>query len=268
MLWTASTQVRTSTPTHSHEVFELVICWSDVGVLRLQDREVSFRAGRTILIGPNVPHRYVLPDGATADLRILCMTLHDVATCLSPGQCATVDFMRTLGVRHADWEAESLDLRALVGLIPDGYGIHDRALLQTAWAAIALILARMARDLDVPADMSGLRHKKRVGAVRAWIDDHLDDELGLDAMADRFGMSRSLLSREFRRHTGKSLVEYRNLRRIECSAASLAAGRSSVAQAAYASGFATMSQFHRQFKAVYGLTPAAFRRRVLDPARA
>ena len=82
-------------------------------------------------------------------------------------------------------------------------------------------------------------------------------------MGTQFGLSRSVLTREFRRHTGKSFIDYCNGRRIEKAAAILAAGKESVTQAALESGFANLSHFHRQIKAMYGLTPAAFRRQIL-----
>ena len=52
--------------------------------------------------------------------------------------------------------------------------------------------------------------------------------------------------------------------RLRRAAGLLASGDLSVAEAAFAAGFANLSHFHRQFKSAYGLTPAAFRRKIRD----
>jgi AraC family transcriptional activator of mar-sox-rob regulon len=79
-------------------------------------------------------------------------------------------------------------------------------------------------------------------------------------------MSRSLLIREFKRHTGSSIVMYCNKRRTEKAARLLAGRTHSVTQIAFLCGYSNLSHFHRQFKERYGLTPGAFRSQVENSA--
>jgi AraC family transcriptional activator of mar-sox-rob regulon len=72
------------------------------------------------------------------------------------------------------------------------------------------------------------------------------------------------LTKEFRHYTGKSFVDYCNARRVQRAAMILVTRPESVTQVAFDSGFSNLSHFHRQFKAHFGLTPAAFRHKVVD----
>ncbi len=77
-------------------------------------------------------------------------------------------------------------------------------------------------------------------------------------------MSRSLFTREFRRHTGMSFVEHCNTRRVEKAALLLSTTVLNITEVAFGSGFSNLSHFHRQFNANYGLTPRAFRRKMTE----
>ena len=106
-------------------------------------------------------------------------------------------------------------------------------------------------------------HLSRVSPRRLceWLLNHLPEEINLDDIASTFALSRSLLTRSFRRHTGTSIVEYLNTRRLERAAVLLtSAADESIARAAMDCGFSNLSHFHRCFKSAYGLTPAEFRR--------
>lgn len=260
MLWAANATIDESTPWHTHGIFELILCRSSGGKLQLEDREIAFLGERTILITPNVRHCYVLRGGEATDLKVVCLTPPDMAVFLSPATIAGLRAAKTAGVTYLDASGASFSTLDISALIPDGYGLQSSGELRLAWSAIGLLLARICQSIDEPLDGTSQRRRARFQEVRAWIDSHLDSEIDLDTLASIFGVSRSLLSREFRRYSGQSVVEYFNFRRVERSAQRLADGLGTVAEIARASGFRNLSHFHHQFKAVYGLTPAAFRR--------
>ncbi|MFT4174363.1 MAG: AraC family transcriptional regulator, partial [Rhodocyclaceae bacterium] len=106
------------------------------------------------------------------------------------------------------------------------------------------------------------RYQGHVIRLQAWLGARLTDAVSLDEAAAHVGLSRSLLTREFRRHTGHSIVAWCNLQRIERAATRLAASDEAITDVALACGFANLSHFHHLFKAHYGLAPAAFRRMV------
>jgi AraC-like DNA-binding protein len=269
MLWSASALIEDSSPWHAHEVFEFILCAeSAAGLLELPHQSIAFQPGRSILIPPGLRHRYVFQPGERAGIKLVCMTQQDVATFLSPAQAALLQGQVLLEVSFADHGARRAELALLSQLIRDGFGISDSSELPVIWGAIGLLLALHVRANALPGAPNWQRYRAKIDQVRDWLETQLEQPLMLDRVAEHFGLSRSLLTREFRRHTGKSLIDYCNHRRLEKAAVLLASSQGSIAQSALDCGFANLSHFHRQFKSVYGLTPAAFRLKVAPPAMA
>lgn len=264
MLWTLITRLEQSSEWHAHAVFELVLCRSDVGCIEVERGEVALKRGRAILIAPEARHRYRLDPGEATEVKVVCLPPPDIAAFLSPAVAASLDAVRPAGITYADAYGPSARVMDTSVLIEPGLGTQRGDALKLAWGAIGLLLSWLCERPDAAT----VRSADRFQPVREWIDSHIDQDLCLDALAARFGMSRSLLSRGFRRHTGQSVVEYCNARRLERSARLLVASDEAVADIARISGYPNLSHYHRQFKAFYGLTPAAFRRLASGDARA
>lgn len=263
MLWSARARIADSTGWHAHEVFEFILCAADCsGRLELADKTLGFRPGRSILIPPGLRHRYQFGVGEAASIKLVCLTSQDVTTFLSPALAITMQQALSSACTHADHGDQLHHLAGLSALIRDGFGIGDDNERHIVWGAIGLLLAMHDQARDQPEDASWQRYHRRMAQVRDWLEQNLEHSINLDQVAAHFGLSRSLLTREFRRHTGKSFIDYCNHRRIEKAAVLLASDQVSISQAAFDSGFANLSHFHRQFKAVFGLTPAAFRLKI------
>ncbi|WP_170149713.1 AraC family transcriptional regulator [Rhodoplanes roseus] len=263
MLWGMSVELVEPTEWHAHEIVEFILCGAGGGRLESGAGRFGFVADRTILVPPGVEHRYVVTSDEPARLKLACLTAEDIGAHIAPSQAALLGTLCTEGVTAADHDADSIGL--LAGLIPNGISnggtTHEQ---QIGFGALGLLIALHAKARGVVAsDPIWQRYNDRIRGVTTWIDAHPVAPLGLQELAARFGMSRTLLTREFRRHTGTSVVAYVTTRRLEQAAMALATGAGDVTAVAYASGFANLSHFHRCFKAAYGLTPAAFRRKVI-----
>lgn len=263
MLWSMTTNAEESSPWHGHDILEWVFCRAGSGRLETEGQIIELRPGRTFFIAPGTPHRFAFQTGEKADLKFLCLNSQDMATYLSPAQLALLEGVIAARVSYTDHEKNLPHVRSLSNLIPDGFNITDARELALAWGAVGMLVALHAQGEDAPDDYSWRRYRQKIEDIKGWIDTKLGGCISLDEAGAQFGLSRSVLTREFRRHTGKSFIDYCNGRRIEKAAAILAAGKESVTQAALESGFSNLSHFHRQFKSMYGLTPAAFRRQIL-----
>ncbi len=102
----------------------------------------------------------------------------------------------------------------------------------------------------------------------AWIRAHaLNDEVRLAEAAGACGLSAGHLSRLFHRSTGLTFQEYVRRFRLEKACELLVSSDHSVTRIAFDSGFQSISQFHRSFRAVYGERPMEYRRRQESVAR-
>ncbi len=261
MLWSMEISPTASTDWHTHGVHEFVYCVDGRGLLETSQGSVVLAPGWSFLVPAGEAHRFVFMPGEAARIRVVCLDAAETATYLSPAQSALLAELRTTVPSMADHAGERETLEQLLDYILAGAGAVAQD-VQVRWSSVGLLLALHGKARQVPSGQLWQRHHARMLTVRNWLDQHLDQNIKLEALASNFGLSRSLLTREFKRHVGYSVVDYCNLRRAERAAQILVSGNLSVTQAAYEAGFTNISHFHRQFKAVFGMTPAGFRRQV------
>jgi len=102
-----------------------------------------------------------------------------------------------------------------------------------------------------------------VGVVRdaiAYLEDHLDQDLGWESLAVRAGLSPFHFHRAFRSLTGEPVKTYLRLRRMDKAAHQLAFTRRRILDLAFESGFQSQAAFSRAFFQAYGRSPGEFRR--------
>lgn len=87
-----------------------------------------------------------------------------------------------------------------------------------------------------------------------------EEDISLEKVADRVGMSYSYFSRTFKLSMGISPNTYIVARRIERAKELLGSSNSSIADIALQVGFASQSHFTTMFRRLTGMTPKIFRR--------
>lgn len=107
-----------------------------------------------------------------------------------------------------------------------------------------------------PLHLTMPRHP-RLQIMAATIAENPADDTDLDSWADRLGLSRRSITRHFRNETGMSLVEWRQVARLQKGMEMLTAGVS-VTTAAIELGYDSVSSFIALFRRVLGTTPAKF----------
>ena len=269
MFWSLKAQISATASVHSHDIAELVLCYGDGGYLRSKAHNIDFKAGRTLLIPPGVQHQVVVTDKMQTEIKIFCMSLTDMKLFLSPAQMISVQQLFSMGISIADAAEPSSNLLSLGDQVSEGINQPASSTQQLNWSLVSLILALHSSRYRLETSQLHLSNRKnkyqqKMQQVASWIENHLQENLGLDQAAAEFGLSRSLFSREFHRHTGMSFVEHCNTRRVEKAARVLSSTDLNITDVAFGSGFSNLSHFHRQFKANYGLTPGAFRRKMME----
>lgn len=98
-----------------------------------------------------------------------------------------------------------------------------------------------------------------VNKVILFINDEIEADLTVEDIASDFNISTSHLSRIFREHTGVTLVEYLNIRKVEECQYFLRHTNKGIAEISDLFHFCNQSYFTRVFKKYTGLTPKQFR---------
>lgn len=98
-----------------------------------------------------------------------------------------------------------------------------------------------------------------VNKVILFINDEIETNLTVEDIANNFSISTSHLSRIFREHTGVTLVEYLNIRKVEECQYFLRHTNKGISDISNSFHFCNQSYFTRIFKKYTGLTPKQFR---------
>jgi AraC family transcriptional regulator len=100
--------------------------------------------------------------------------------------------------------------------------------------------------------------KQKLRQVTDYIEQHLEDDLGLVELATLVQMSPSYFSSLFKKATGLAPHQYVIQQRIERAKQLILQGELSIAEIAYRLGFTHQSHLSRHFKRLVGVTPKAF----------
>lgn len=98
-----------------------------------------------------------------------------------------------------------------------------------------------------------------LSALQRWLPDHLDDDLGVEALAARAGMSTRSFSRAFRRETGTTPAAFVEELRVEAARRLLETTDLTVAAVATRVGVRHPETLHRAFRRRVGTTPDRYR---------
>ncbi|WP_082673035.1 helix-turn-helix domain-containing protein [Paenibacillus senegalimassiliensis] len=99
--------------------------------------------------------------------------------------------------------------------------------------------------------------------VRQYLDKHFTEPISIQQLAEMLPISRSLLSKLFRKREQKSLQEYLNEKRLEAAMKGLQDTQATIQEIAVGSGFMDELNLIRMFKKQTRMTPSEFRRKMI-----
>lgn len=113
---------------------------------------------------------------------------------------------------------------------------------------------------------SGKRNTDGIALVKAYVDEHLEGDLSLDAAAGRVYLSPKYLSKLFKEETGMTYTDYVTGRRMKRAEELLLQENVTIEQIAGMCGYGNSAYFIKKFKEIYGVTPNHYRRQQQEEA--
>lgn len=107
---------------------------------------------------------------------------------------------------------------------------------------------------------------RRVSGAIGWIKEHFAEPMQIEALASRVHMSPSALHHHFRAATSMSPIQYQKRLRLQEARRLLLTGAPSADSVAYEVGYASASQFSREYARLFGQPPRRDTERVRDAA--
>lgn len=116
---------------------------------------------------------------------------------------------------------------------------------------------------DQPYDHSP-PHNQKIKSIISFIDNGLEHPLSLDAISAHFNINKYYLCRFFKEHTGMSIVDYINRKRILAAEKLITLNQHPITHIALMVGFNSLTHFERTFKRLSGIPPRKFRHNILQ----
>ncbi|MDM9379245.1 AraC family transcriptional regulator [Chlorogloeopsis sp. ULAP01] len=126
--------------------------------------------------------------------------------------------------------------------------------------AVHLLRHYSAKQHCIQEYAAGLPKYKLRQAVE-YINEHLAEDLSLDAIASQVGMSRYYFAHLFKQSMGVSVHQYVIRQRVEYAKQLLLHSNLNVTEVAFQAGFANPSHLSHHFKRLVGVTPKIFLRK-------
>ncbi|ULL17477.1 response regulator [Paenibacillus sp. H1-7] len=151
--------------------------------------------------------------------------------------------IKRLNVRDVFAFSDTLDLR-------------DVAADDEAWIRFQASLVQLL--LDLKAKRKG-KLKDPVEEAKLYIENHLNEEVSLEEVADRIGLNPSYFSQLFKQSTQETFVQYRTRRRMEKAKKLLAQPQYRITDISGEVGYADHPHFTKTFKKYIGVLPSEYR---------
>ncbi|MEO7211756.1 AraC family transcriptional regulator [Mucilaginibacter sp.] len=262
------------TPWHYHPEYELVLVTESTGKRFIGDNIKSFSPGDLALIGPNVPHLYRNDPPyyqPQSGLRASSIVIHFLASSIGD------DFLALPACRK---------IRELLSKSAMGLDIKGKANTMVAEQMHQLLelkgVPRLLKLLDILNTLAETKDKRhisnqlvkgendreseRLNKVFEYVMKNFLSEISITDVAGLVHMAENSFSRYFSQRTRKTFSAFVNEIRLSHSSRLLADTDKSVSEICFASGFNNLSNFNRQFKSLYGLSPLAYRNQYIVKA--
>ncbi len=249
---------------HTHDYYEFYFFLEGGVSLQIKQEIYPLHFGDIMLIPPGTAHRLVIHDRSIRYRRFVfwislayCESLHAISE----------DY--TYLMRKASEEKvyvfpndrisfntiQNKILRLLEEIHEEHFG--QKAQIPLCVNDLILHLNRTVYEQESPGNRisDGSLYEK----LTAYIEEHIDEELSLDALADIFYVSKYHIAHIFKDNLGISIHQYIMKKRLSlCKEALL--GSDSITQVYSSFGFGDYSSFYRAFKKEYGVSPNDYRK--------
>ncbi len=258
---------------HFHSEYQLFIVLKGTGTRVVGDHVHPFKSGDLVLTGPDLPHvwrsdpEYFESDGGLMTEGIVIYFPEDFfpAQFLNKIEMVAIRQLLARSALGIAYDSATVErIKPLMAALPEKKDFDG--ILQLFTILKILSSSRDYSLLANPGYSNSLRESdtERMNTVHAYVLKHFRERISLEEVAALASMTPSSFSRYFKTHANKTFSEFLTGIRIGYSCKLLMEKKISVSQACYDSGFNTLSNFNRQFKALVQMTPLEYRNRVAE----
>ncbi len=251
-------------PYHMHNKYEITWIKEGQGTRIVGDNVSFFKKGDVLVLGPFLPHQWQ------------SSSINDKERALSVSLFFKTDFPS----KDFWQEKDAQDMQKVLAQSTKGLRLNGELKKDIAKKMRQLLNLRggkgMLRILDmlqyiadsgeyeILASEGYICRKNldtgRIAKITNYIFENLGQKISLQSLGDMVNLHPNSLSREFKKATGFSIVDYINKVRIGKATRLLTESSKPVIDICYECGFQNLSHFNRYFKKIKNTTPSIYRK--------
>lgn len=253
---------------HYHEFCKLLLLLSGRGGYVVDGQRYLLQPGDVVLIGSRSAHRPELEDDSAYE-RIIIYIDPDFLQQSSTDDC---DLLQLFSARHGHVlrlrENERRKVFALAQALEKELSGSEYGRVILSNGALLRLLVEIGRSQRQEGALNPnpvTPNDYRVVEWMQYLDRHLSEDLDMDALAERFFISKFHMMRLFRQETGFTIHTYLLQRRLLAARQLIERGMRAT-EACYRCGFRSYSSFTRAYNKHFGTTPTGRISPVKEPA--
>ncbi|MFK7811908.1 MAG: AraC family transcriptional regulator [Maribacter sp.] len=255
---------------HFHAEYQLFMVLKGSGTRFIGDSVKPFKAGDITFTGPDLPHLWRSDEIRKQEKNIAWsegVVIYFKEDFLGDNLLQTEEairlrqlFHRSLrGMEFKGQTAENLKQLVLELISKEGF----EGILHLLKILDVISKTTEYEQLANPGYTNTLREAdtERMYQVYAFVMENFKRKMSLSELAELTNMTSTSFSRYFKVHANKSFSEFVSEIRVGHACKLLIEKKMNVSQACYESGFQTLSNFNKQFKANTNRTPLTYKKR-------
>ena len=248
---------------HTHDYYEFYFFLQGEVDLMVSGRAFPMQAGNVALIPPGIAHYMVNRNENTPYRRFIFWVSREyyeqlkevsadysyiITQAVENGQYVYHNGLSTFNALHEKC------YRLLEEIHTAHFGKETK--INLCVNDLMLQLNRMAYENNNPVKHS--ENQSLYIRLMQYIEEHLEDDLSLDELANHFYVSKFHIAHIFKDNLGLSIHQYITKKRLEMCRNALLSD-SSISKTFHTYGFKDYSSFFRAFKKEYGLSPKEYK---------
>lgn len=239
-------------PLHHHDFYEIYCFLGGSVEYLVEGRSYTLEPEDVLLISPRELHRPNVAPGEAYERIVLWINAAWLASIDADGELRRC-FETGRNLLHGARTPLAPLIRKLVA---ESSSTQIGSRLCSLGLLFQLLAELQRLAAGGPSEAEARKASPPISQLADFLNLHYRETISLDALAERFFVSKYYLSHQFRQSAGTSVYRYVLLKRLQHARQMLLDGRSP-GEACRESGFQDYANFYRSFRAVYGISPQA-----------